>query len=90
MKETKLKSEKYIIYVKKATAFIPGLRFNVGTVKILILIDLFSNFARLSHPPLWNFTLVHLYHDLCNSYTQSEARNECSGLFYIYNKFFRF
>ena len=73
-----------------AAAFIPGLRFNVGTVKILILIDLFLNFPRLSHPPLWNFTLVHLYHDLCNSYTQSEARNECSGPFYIYNKFFRF
>ena len=45
MKETKLKSEKFIIYVKKTAAFIPGLRFNVGTVKILILIDLIFEFS---------------------------------------------
>ena len=30
-KETKLKSEKFIIYVKKAAAFIPGLRLSVGS-----------------------------------------------------------
>ena len=58
MKETELKSEKFNVYVKKATAFIPGFRFIVGTVRILVLFDLFSNFPRLSCQPLWNSNLA--------------------------------
>ena len=30
MKETSVKAQNFIIYVKKATEFSPGLRFNVG------------------------------------------------------------
>ena len=58
MKETELKSENFNVYVKKAAAFIPGLRFNVGTVRILVSFDLFLNFPRLSHHPLWNSNLA--------------------------------
>ena len=36
MKETKLGSENFIIYVKKATAFIPGLRLSVEVTQIII------------------------------------------------------
>ena len=44
MKETNLRPENFLIYIKKAAEFIPGLNFNAGTVKIVVLFDLFSNF----------------------------------------------
>ena len=54
MKEIILKSEKFIIYVKKATAFIPGLRFHVQTsVKLQIDLKVRS--------PSWIFELSHAH-----------------------------
>ena len=54
MKETNLNSEKLIIYVKKAAAFIPGLRFHVQTsVKLQI-----DSKVRL---PSWIFELSHAH-----------------------------
>ena len=37
-------SENFTVYVKKVVEFIPGVSFNVGTVQILLLFDLFLNF----------------------------------------------
>ena len=54
MKETKLNSEKFIIYVKKATAFIPGLRFHVQT-SVKLQIDLKMRL------PSWIFELCHAH-----------------------------
>ena len=36
MKEANLKSEKFIIYVKNAAAFTPGLRLSVGVTEIMV------------------------------------------------------
>ena len=69
---------------KTAAELFPGIRLNMGTLLILHFFCLILNFARLSCPPLLNLTLACLYHNLCNSYTQSEARNECSGLCFTY------
>ena len=54
MKETNLNSEKFIIYVKKAAAFIPAIRFHVQTsVKLQIDSKVRS--------PSWIFELSHAH-----------------------------